>query len=132
MQALLQPLWQAQVIALVDATTQALWQAQILALAEATMQALWQAQLLILVDATIQALWQAQLLELAIVFSTKKFKMFNKLKYNCVVGDVMRRDSFTLHFVHLLSSLFATLELEPNNTLPKLQHDQICSSSGIF
>ena len=61
MQSLLQPLWQAQVIALVDATTKALWQAQILALAEATMETLWRAQLLTLVDAKIQALWQAQL-----------------------------------------------------------------------
>ena len=54
-QALLQPLWHAQVIALGDATTQALWQAQILALAEAALQARWQAQLLTLAEATMQA-----------------------------------------------------------------------------
>ena len=58
-QALLQALWQAQVLALVDSNTQAVWQAQILALAHTTILALWQAQLLALVDLKTQAVWQA-------------------------------------------------------------------------
>ena len=129
-QALVQPLWHAQLIALADATTQALWKAQILALAKAGVQARWQAQLLTLAEATMQALWQPQILALAKVIIQALWQA-QLLTLADATTQVLRQTQLTYQVFGVASHARNSYRFNTVVRVSTVQDGQICKWNAI-